>query len=275
KLELSSATVREELLLKKKITIGYIFYDIDEYLAPENILICSKCMGLGHFMKQCTQTKSTCKTCGECVDDLKVHICSNVEKCIHCGQNHKSNSLKCQVVKSFRSELTRKLLSSNNYSSASSLNKVNNSNQPIFQYLSSDFPRMSLPQHLPSNINNNMLNKMDDLLGKITELNNHLTNLELKYSKFEQFMLEKNTSDLSVKQNVNLLSQHSTDYKKELVHHSILIERHENVCMKLIIPMFEDLFGLISSQNQDMKGNILDADLKVKLERYLIQMKKV
>ncbi|CAF2056880.1 unnamed protein product, partial [Rotaria magnacalcarata] len=71
KLELSSATVREELLLKKKITIGYIFYDIDEYLAPANILICSKCMGLGHFMKQCTQTKSTCKTCGECVDDLK------------------------------------------------------------------------------------------------------------------------------------------------------------------------------------------------------------
>ncbi|CAF4496920.1 unnamed protein product, partial [Rotaria magnacalcarata] len=132
-------------------------------------------------MKQCTQTKSTCKTCGECVDDLKLHICSNVEKCIHCGQNHKSNSLKCQVVKSFRSELTRKLLSSNNYSSASSLNKVNNSNQPNFQYLSSDFPRMSLPQHLPSNINNDMLNKMDDLLGKITELNNHLTNLELKY----------------------------------------------------------------------------------------------
>ncbi|CAF2134540.1 unnamed protein product, partial [Rotaria magnacalcarata] len=41
KLELSSATVREELLLKKKITIGYIVYDIDEYLAPANILICS------------------------------------------------------------------------------------------------------------------------------------------------------------------------------------------------------------------------------------------
>ncbi|CAF4220298.1 unnamed protein product, partial [Rotaria magnacalcarata] len=180
-LELSSATVREELLLKKKITIGYIVYDIDEYLAPANILICSKCMGLGHFMKQCTQTKSTCKTCGECVDDLKLHICSNVEKCIHCGQNHKSNSLKCQVVKSFRSELARKLLSSSNYSSASSLNKVNNSNQPNFRYLSSDFPRMSLPQHLSSNINNDMLNKMDDLLGKITELNNHLTNLELKY----------------------------------------------------------------------------------------------
>ncbi|CAF4244524.1 unnamed protein product, partial [Rotaria sordida] len=85
KLELSSSTLREELLIKRKITVGYIVYDIDEYLAPANILIWSKCTGLGHFMKQCTQVKSTCRTCGECADDLKLHICSKIEKCIHCG----------------------------------------------------------------------------------------------------------------------------------------------------------------------------------------------
>ncbi|CAF1573779.1 unnamed protein product [Rotaria magnacalcarata] len=249
KLELSSAAVREELLFKKK-----------DYCRP--------------FHETMYPDQETCKTYGECIDDLKLHICSNVEKCIHCGQNHKSNSLKCQVVKSFRSELTRKLLSSNNYSSASTSNTVNNLSHSSFQYLSSDFPPMSMPQHLPSNLNNTMLNKMDDLLGKITELNNHFANLELKYSKFEQFMIEKNTIDSSVKQNLNLLSQHSTDLKKELVHHNLLIERHENLLVKLITPMLEDLFELISSQNQDKKGNVLDADLKVKLERYLIQMKK-
>jgi hypothetical protein len=43
---------------------------------------------------------------------------------------------------------------------------------------------------------------------------------------------------------------------------------------KLLIPMFEDLFSLIASQNHDKKGNPLDADLKCKLERYRIQMKK-
>ncbi|CAF1940284.1 unnamed protein product [Rotaria magnacalcarata] len=94
KLELTSSSVREELLIKRKITVDYIVYDIEEYLAPANILICSKCMGLGHFMKQCTQVKSTCRTCGEYADDLKLHVCSKIEKCIHCGQNHKSNSLK-------------------------------------------------------------------------------------------------------------------------------------------------------------------------------------
>ncbi|CAF3843917.1 unnamed protein product, partial [Rotaria sordida] len=228
KLEVSSSTLREELLIKRQITVGYIVYDIDEYLVPANILICSKCMGLGQFMKQCTKVKSTCRTCGECADDLKLYICSKIEKCIHCGQNHNSN-----------------------------------------------FPPMPMPQFLPTNSNNTMLTKLDDLLGKITEVNNHLSNLELKYNNFEQFMTEKKENDLLVKESLNSLSQQSVEFKKDLVHHSVLIERHENLFMKLIVPMFEDLFGLIASQNQDKKGNILDSDLKLKLERYLIQMKKI
>ncbi|CAF3453526.1 unnamed protein product [Rotaria socialis] len=274
KLELTSSSVREELLLKRKITVDYIVYDIDEYLAPANILICSKCMGLGHFMKQCTQVKSTCRTCGDCADDLKLHVCSKIEKCIHCGQNHKSNSLKCQVVKSFRSELTRKLLSSINCSTSSTTNNINNMSNSGFKYFSSEFPSMPTPQYLPTNHNNTMLTKLDDLLGKITEVNNHLSNLESKYNKFEQFKTEKQESDLIVKENLNLFSKQSIEFKKDLVHHSLLIERHDNLFIKLIIPMFEDLFGLIASQNQDKKGNILDIDLKLKLERYLIQMKK-
>ncbi|CAF3703793.1 unnamed protein product, partial [Rotaria sordida] len=179
KLELSSSTLRKELLIKRKITVGYIVYDIDEYLAPVNVLICSKCLDLGHFMKQCTQVKSTCHTCGECADDLKLHICSNIDKCIHCGQNH-----------------------------------------------------------------NNLWSK-------------------------------KKENDLLIKENFNLLSEQSAEFKKDLVQQSLLIERHENLFMKLIVPMFEDLFGVTASQNQDKKGNILDPDLKLKLERYLIQMKKI
>ncbi|CAF0934419.1 unnamed protein product [Rotaria sordida] len=229
KLELSSSTLREELLFKRKITVGYIVYDIDEYLAPANILICSKCMGLGHFMKQYTQVKSTCRTCGECADDLKLHICSNIEKCIHCEQNHKSNSLRCQVVKLFRSELTRKLLSSNNRSSFSTTDTLNNMSNSNFKYSTSDFPPMPIPQFLPTNPNNTMLTKLDDLLGKITEVNNHLSNLELKYNNFEQFTAEKKENDLLVKENLNVLSKQSVEFKKDLVHHSLLIERHENL----------------------------------------------
>jgi hypothetical protein len=48
------------------------------------------------------------------------------------------------------------------------------------------------------------------------------------------------------------------------------------ICLanKLLFPMFEDLFTVIAAQNQDKRGNPLDADLKCKLELYLIQMKK-
>ncbi|CAF3276478.1 unnamed protein product [Rotaria socialis] len=198
-------------------------------------------------MKQCTQIKSTCRTCGECADDLKLHVCSKIEKCIHCGQNHKSNSLKCQVVKSFRSELTRKLLSSINCSTSSTNNNLNNMSNSGFKYFSSEFPSMPRPQYLPTNHNNTMLTKLDDLLEKITEVNNHLSNLESKYSKFEQFMAEKQESDLLVKENLNLLSKQSGEFTKDLVHHSLLIERHDNLFIKSIIPMFEDLFGLIAS----------------------------
>lgn len=274
KLELTSDTLRVELLNKRKITISYIVYDIEEYLALPNILICSNCMGLGHFKKQCTQIKSTCRTCGEMADDLKLHICSKIEKCIHCGDNHKSNSLRCQVVKSFRCELTRKLLSTNKRSTNSTTINSNNMNYSNFKYFNSDFPPLPKPQLEPINHNNNMLNKLDELLGKIKEVNNHLSNLESKYNKFEQFMIEKKENDLLVKENLNLLSKQSTEVKNELVHHSLLIERHENLFMKLIIPMFEDLLSLIASQNKDRKGNIVDADLKLKLELYLIQMKK-
>ncbi len=74
-------------------------------------------------------------------------------------------------------------------------------------------------------------------------MNNRLSSLELKYNNFEQFMIEKKESDSLVKENLNLLSKQSVELKKDVVHHSILIERHENLFLKLIVPMFEDLFS--------------------------------
>ena len=43
---------------------------------------------------------------------------------------------------------------------------------------------------------------------------------------------------------------------------------------KLLIPMFEDLISFIATLNYEKKGNPLDADLKCKLNRYLVQLKK-
>ncbi|CAF4984708.1 unnamed protein product [Rotaria sp. Silwood1] len=52
------------------------------------------------------------------------------------------------------------------------------------------------------------------------------------------------------------------DLKKNVVQHSLYIDRHENLFCKLLIPMFEDLFSFIAAQNCDKRGNPLDVDLK-------------
>ncbi len=43
---------------------------------------------------------------------------------------------------------------------------------------------------------------------------------------------------------------------------------------KLFVPILEDICSFITAQNIGTKGRVLDADLKCKLERYCIQMKK-
>jgi hypothetical protein len=86
-------------------------------------------------------------------------------------------------------------------------------------------------------------------------------------------MLSKQQNDGIISENLDLLFKKQDDLKKDVMQHSLLIQRHENMFTKLLIPMFADLFSLIASQNYDKKGNPLDADLKCKLERYLIQMK--
>ncbi|UJR12458.1 hypothetical protein I4U23_016634 [Adineta vaga] len=61
--------------------------------------------------------------CGDFVDDLKLHICSKIEKYMHCGLDHKLHSLQF--------ELTRKLFSSNNHSSFAAQNGIHDLNKNV------------------------------------------------------------------------------------------------------------------------------------------------
>ena len=271
KLELTSPAVREKLLNDRKITIGYIVYAVEEYLAPAFVLICSKCMGIGHFKKQCSQLKSTCSTCGDLVDDLKFHKCPKLEKCIHCGENHKSNSLKCQAVKTFRAELTRKLLSPfNSTNSVMADDRVSMINQNLI-YNCSNFPVIPSVQSSSSNV---MMGKLNDVFDKLSEVNTHLLNLQSKYDRFERFMMEKNEIDASLQENLHVLSSQSSELKKDMVLNERVLNQHNNVLTKLLLLMLEELVDLILMQNQDKNKKPLNADLKLKMERYVIQLKK-
>ena len=113
KLEILSHTVRDGLLADGKIRVSGMTYDVNDYLAPATVLICSKCMGIGHFRRQCQQVNETCKTCGDSFQDPRLYQCSTVNRCIHCDGDHVSNSQRCPVVKEFRSVLTKQLLGRN------------------------------------------------------------------------------------------------------------------------------------------------------------------
>ncbi|CAF4531420.1 unnamed protein product [Rotaria socialis] len=102
-----------------------------------------------------------------------------------------------------------------------------------------------------------MMNKLDDLIEKMKEVKEHLATLATNNEKFERFMQDKIQHDELTKQQIDSLLNNDNAFKKDLVHHSLLIERHENMFIKLLIPMFEDLFTLIAGQNQDKRGTIV------------------
>ncbi|UJR07404.1 hypothetical protein I4U23_011690 [Adineta vaga] len=111
KVEFSDYAQRDEILNRGKIFVNALTYDVDEYLAPARVLICSKCMGIGHFRKQCKQEQDTCRKCGDTTTDMKKHMetCSQI-KCKHCNGDHMSNDMRCPTVKQFRADLTKHLL---------------------------------------------------------------------------------------------------------------------------------------------------------------------
>ncbi|CAF1135537.1 unnamed protein product [Adineta ricciae] len=111
KLEFMDNEQRDELLNGGKIFINSLTYDVDEYLGPARVLICSKCMGIGHFRKQCQQEHDTCNKCGNITSDLKNHLANCTQlKCKHCKGDHMANEMKCPVIKQFRANVTRCLL---------------------------------------------------------------------------------------------------------------------------------------------------------------------
>ncbi|CAF1323542.1 unnamed protein product [Didymodactylos carnosus] len=186
--EFSKPEQRDEILNRGKIVIDSVTYEAEEFLAPARVLICSNCMGIGHFRKQCQQQDETCKICGLICPDLKMHVCSQQQKCIHCGGGHHSNDLKWPKVKEFRSNLTKRLLFFSQVPQTSP--------GAQFHLSSSDFPPLNVAQRSTiagsnkyyNNMNNNniILTKLNELNLNIIKLNDKLENAASKSDKFEQ-----------------------------------------------------------------------------------------
>lgn len=273
KVEILSVATRDEIISSGRLSLNGITYEVEEYLAPASVLICSKCMGIGHFKKQCKQILTTCKVCGSTCTDTRDHNCSLICKCIHCGGDHFSNALKCPVVKNYRADLTKKLLgmkTSATYppTSQSSINFTN------YNYDPANFPPLpSAPRwSINSDNTNPMIMKFEELFTGMSKLNIALEKIVRKNDQLEQFLVDTSDKIDALSTKVNDLNTFNKNIEKVLSQHEVKLTRHDNLFSKLVLPMLDEISSFMASLNVGKHGSTLDADFKVKLSRMRAQL---
>ncbi|CAF4911148.1 unnamed protein product [Rotaria sp. Silwood1] len=254
KVEFSSSKTRDEILSNGHMVINYVKYDVKEYLPQATILICTKCFGVGHFRKQCKQTDDTCKVCSERCPDINKHNCSGIAKCLHCGGDHYSNDMKCKVVKQYRADLTKILLSSSN----KSFNNYRCNN--MFTSIS-EFP--PLPRPTKSTINgykmpvgeqNGIMIKLDQILNSINNINVTIGDLVKRTEQIEDWINAKQKFDLKIN-NVIRSVQHG------ISRHDGVLFNKTNVIDKLILPAMDDIMSMLPVMNVK-EGRALNVDFE-------------
>ncbi|CAF3363257.1 unnamed protein product [Rotaria sp. Silwood2] len=107
RIEIKSTTEYEQLLHKGGIIIDGQLIEVHEFLAPPQLLICSKCNDPGHVRKYCNLKYDACKRCGQ---DKSMGNHNECTICCHrCKQNHLSTDYKCQFLIDYRRSLLLQL----------------------------------------------------------------------------------------------------------------------------------------------------------------------
>ena len=91
-----------------KIGLQGQIFEVEEYLPPPKILICSKCNIPGHQKKICQSDTEICRRCGQNRNDGNKHDTCAL-KCQHCGGEHMATDYKCPKIIRFRQELINRL----------------------------------------------------------------------------------------------------------------------------------------------------------------------
>ncbi|CAF3292755.1 unnamed protein product [Rotaria sp. Silwood2] len=96
-----------------KIGLQGQIFEVEEYLAPPKILICTRCNIPGHMKKTCQSAIEICRRCGQDRNDGKNHN-ECLLKCLHCGGQHLATDYKCPTIVKFRQELLNRLKNDRN-----------------------------------------------------------------------------------------------------------------------------------------------------------------
>ncbi|CAF3942531.1 unnamed protein product [Rotaria sp. Silwood1] len=244
KLDVLSASARNEILETGEISIMHIKYKVVGFFAQANVLICSNCYGIGHFRKNCSQkSEAACKTCGEKCSNLKDHRCSGILKCVHCGGPHVSNDAKCNVIQQYRTVLTRNLLSK--VSPINTENVIPNQHLNNLPYTglttTSGLSYANVVKGTTPNSNGLLIKKMDSIPTKVEEESN-----SIRHSINELKQEIRNRYE-EVKQQAAVLEEKIKVMEKKFLDFSIRTgEIIQNICTTLMEPQ--------NSQGQQWKA---------------------
>ncbi len=200
--------------------------------------------------------------------------------------------MKCPKVKQFRADLTKFLLSPATHANPQyndvdftctnfppmnpaqipsiynkNINKNNHNN--YYHYDGVHRTPLSNPHHWSSNTctTSSIVNKIDDLINRMNQVNVMLEKIVNKNDQFEQFIKDKTINDEIVSNKIDDLIKNENNIKLITAQHEIKITRHKNLFMKLVIPILDEASSFLSNINLGKHSETLDADFKVTINR--------
>ncbi|CAF1504559.1 unnamed protein product [Didymodactylos carnosus] len=264
KVVFKSAKTRDDVLRRGIMVINYLQYDCQEYLGQAHVLICSKCRGIGHFNKQCKQIETTCKVCGEKSLDIKQHRCSDINKCIHCGGEHRPNDPRCKVVKEYRADLTKKLLqhSENVHNSrvslcASQFPSLGVAQRPVVPNTDSGKGWEMMPKVTD---NTRMDTKLDEINNRLVMIMSTCDTMMMRNVELEKYMKEKEAKEEQLFRDVASVQTDVKIHSMELKHR--------------LVPVVLDICKFIKTLNYDKMGRTLDAEFMTSVDKGIAILSK-
>lgn len=107
RLDLTSKDEVTRILNSGVFPIAGHLLEVTEFLAPPQILICSRCNCPGHVKKECKGPFDRCRRCGLNKTQGDHRECDI--KCHHCNGDHLSTDYRCPIIVKYRSELIEEL----------------------------------------------------------------------------------------------------------------------------------------------------------------------
>jgi hypothetical protein len=107
RLDITSKDEMKKILNGGVFPLGGHLLEVTEFLAPPQVLICSRCNCPGHVRKECKGPFDRCRRCG--LNKAQGDHKECTIKCHHCEGVHLSTDYRCPVIVKYRGELIDEL----------------------------------------------------------------------------------------------------------------------------------------------------------------------